>query len=194
MSTAAARVRKPGPKPLPEEERKRRRKASLDRYTKTEKFRAALKRYKTSEKGRAKAKELWRSEKALETKRRYLKTEKGKQVRAKQVRERRRLIKQAKPGWVNAEQISEVYRNCPKGYWVDHIHPLQGENVCGLHVPWNLQYLPFRENIFKGNKFDGTYNNEQWRIQYAEFTRLGKTDSEVQSRRLPNRSKRPKFR
>lgn len=70
----------------------------------------------------------------------------------------------ATPAWLTQEhldQISAVYehaRDCEivtgQPYHVDHVIPLQGKNVCGLHVPWNLQVLPADVNQSKSNKLD----------------------------------------
>lgn len=68
---------------------------------------------------------------------------------------KRRAIKNmAIPSWANLEKITKIYNLCPKGYHVDHIIPLQGELVCGLHCEHNLQYLTAKENLSKGNRFD----------------------------------------
>jgi len=56
------------------------------------------------------------------------------------------------PAWSETELIEEFYVNCPEGYEVDHILPLQGKTVSGLHVFANLQYLPRKENRAKHNK------------------------------------------
>ena len=68
----------------------------------------------------------------------------------------------ATPRWLtveNFQEIKELYEIAQafklytgQEYHVDHIVPLQGENVCGLHVPWNLQIILASENIRKSNK------------------------------------------
>lgn len=60
------------------------------------------------------------------------------------------------PAWLTEEQIEEMrlfYINCPEGYEVDHIVPLRGKQISGLHVPANLQYLKISENRKKSNNF-----------------------------------------
>ncbi len=73
------------------------------------------------------------------------------------VYERRRLINQRTPPWVDKRELQQVYDRCPEGMHVDHIVPLagitaDGYGVTGLHVPWNLQILTPSENSLKGSR------------------------------------------
>ena len=70
--------------------------------------------------------------------------------------------RQATPVWLSEShrtEIAEFYRTrniltetTGIPHQVDHIVPLRGKNVSGLHVPWNLQVIPAEENIKKSNK------------------------------------------
>lgn len=60
----------------------------------------------------------------------------------------------AMPKWVNKQELRTLYENCPVGFHVDHIIPLKNSLVCGLHVPWNLQYLSASENLKKHNHIE----------------------------------------
>ena len=73
--------------------------------------------------------------------------------RARLAKRRATKLKQT-PKWADLKAIEAFYKNCPKGYHVDHIIPLQGKNVRGLHVLENLQYLSSNDNIRKGNKYE----------------------------------------
>ena len=58
------------------------------------------------------------------------------------------------PFWSQKDLIRNFYSNKPTGYHVDHIIPLQGKLVSGLHVIENLQYLSPKENASKGSKYE----------------------------------------
>jgi 5-methylcytosine-specific restriction endonuclease McrA len=75
---------------------------------------------------------------------------------------RKRRHREATPKWltpaerlqmrdlyVQARKMTELTR---ERYVVDHIVPLRGEEVCGLHVPWNLRVITQEENLKKSNK------------------------------------------
>ena len=75
---------------------------------------------------------------------------------------RRALELQATPKWLTASQ--KLHMECKyslavmfskytvEQHHVDHIVPLNGKTVCGLHVPWNLRVIPATENLRKSNR------------------------------------------
>ena len=79
---------------------------------------------------------------------------------AAQASKRRAKLLNATPVWADFTAIQAEYdlaEWCSKAtgikYHVDHIVPLKGKTVCGLHVPNNLQVIPAKDNHVKHNKF-----------------------------------------
>lgn len=76
---------------------------------------------------------------------------------------RRAKKSKAMPKWLNKNQIANIklyYKTAKKWslgfqqeFHIDHIIPLNGSNVCGLHVPWNLQIMVAEVNLQKGNRY-----------------------------------------
>lgn len=67
----------------------------------------------------------------------------------------------ATPLWADLRKIQEIYQQASDAsasdglvYEVDHIVPLQGVGVCGLHVHWNLRVITQSANRKKGNRWD----------------------------------------
>ena len=78
--------------------------------------------------------------------------------------ERRAKQLNATPTWLTCEHKAHIKRTYKlaqtmqeitgKKYHVDHIVPLNNQNICGLHVPWNLQVLQADLNLSKSNSFE----------------------------------------
>jgi len=79
-------------------------------------------------------------------------------------RARRRAIQDAAtPNWltmIDKAQIASFYEVAKAiemqtgiKHHVDHIVPINGRDVSGMHVPWNLQVITATENLSKGWRF-----------------------------------------
>lgn len=72
--------------------------------------------------------------------------------------------KQATPSWLSdfdKQRITLIYKirdllkeKTSESWHVDHVIPLRGKNVCGLHVPSNLRVIKAKENLSKGNSYE----------------------------------------
>jgi hypothetical protein len=79
-------------------------------------------------------------------------------------RQRKERLKKGTPHWLSEFDlflIEEIYSLCSLRsdmlnirFHVDHIIPLRGKTVCGLHTPNNLRIVSAEENLKKSNAFE----------------------------------------
>lgn len=100
-----------------------------------------------------------RAKKAARERSRRAKADKG--IRAAERRARQAAQLQRTPKWADMKAIRAIYRQSSKvtretgiEHQVDHIIPLLGELVSGLHVAENLQVITKKANLEKGSKFE----------------------------------------
>ena len=74
---------------------------------------------------------------------------------------RKKHVKQATPSWADMEKIAAFYVEAERltkktgiPHHVDHVYPLRGKTMCGLHVEGNLQILEAKANLKKSNRIE----------------------------------------
>ena len=87
------------------------------------------------------------------------KKRKARDVNTAKTAKRNAGAKQATPAWANQSKIRAIYKiarvlteTTGIPHHVDHVFPLNGKTVSGLHTEANLQVLPWLENLRRGNK------------------------------------------
>lgn len=152
---------------------KERRKAQIRAWQKAnpDKVREAKLRYRASEKGKARKRlddlkyaasggraenERRRATRPLSPARKAARVRWSKANKAYAAADRahRRMIARFPVSTAERAEMTAMYEFCRifPLYEVDHILPVKGEQVCGLHVPSNLQVILRTDNRRKGNK------------------------------------------
>jgi hypothetical protein len=100
------------------------------------------------------------TEEQKEARKKYMKAyyEENKEKSFEYAVRRKRTIDKQTPSWANLAEIRKVYKDCINrnktagraAFHVDHIIPLRGKYVSGLHVETNLQVIPALNNLKKG--------------------------------------------
>lgn len=89
-------------------------------------------------------------------------TKRARDARIRAAKRKALLLKRI-PLWADHAAIRKIYERCSRMcmaaggkrvFHVDHIVPLQGETVCGLHCAENLRIISAFQNRSKGNRLE----------------------------------------
>lgn len=136
------------------------RRASYEKNRERERAQALA--YYHANRDEMRAKHLAYMERTAERQRQYRKETKD-EYNARTAK-RRAALDERTPPWLTREHFTQMQRlykiakeigkMTGEPQHVDHVVPLRGRLVCGLHVPWNLRVVPAALNIAKGNRHE----------------------------------------